>query len=66
MQTEWMGNVKRDFGGSGLHFSKCFDDQSQVDKRLVKEITFEAIELLFKEGRFEFLSDIALRSVFVG
>lgn len=60
-ENGWFGGLVDEAGGASLTFEARLDDRSVVDLRWVKRVVMQSMRLLFYEGQWEKLADIALR-----
>ena len=56
----WYGGPHDEAGGAGLMFEARLDERGVVDLRWVKRIVMQTLQLLFYEGQWEKLAEIAL------
>ncbi|XP_033102653.1 cilia- and flagella-associated protein 54-like isoform X3 [Anneissia japonica] len=61
VNSDLMGNVTDEIGGTSLKFEKYLDDCSMVDKHWIRRMILRVLEMLYYEQQWEKLTDIAMR-----
>ncbi|RUS83830.1 hypothetical protein EGW08_008411 [Elysia chlorotica] len=57
----WVGDVRSEKGGASLKFDSLLDDTTVTDARWTRRLVLRTLELLYLEGKWEKLVDLALR-----
>ncbi|KAK3792964.1 hypothetical protein RRG08_060658 [Elysia crispata] len=57
----WVGDVRSERGGASLKFDSLLDDTTVTDARWTRRLILRTLELLYLEGKWEKLVDLALR-----